>query len=66
MGIRDAALENQKRVHEQLYSEQAALGRVRQELQAAYQDGRVLFTKAEKQDQQLQQLKTDNRFENSG
>ena len=59
MGIRDAALGDQKRVHDELNSEQAVLGRTRQELQAAYQEGRLLYAKSEKQYQKITQLTAD-------
>ena len=59
-GIRDIALGDQKRVLEDLLSEKAAQGRTQQELQAAYQEGRILVAKTEKQDQQLLALKNEN------
>ena len=52
---------DQKRVHEEINSEKAALTLARQELQAAYHEGRLLYVKSEKQEEQNNKLTTDNK-----
>ena len=60
MSIRGAALGDQNRTHEELNSEHAALSRTRQEFQADYQEGRLLYAKSEKLEENNEQLTTEN------
>ena len=59
--LRDSAVGEQRQMKEEIHSEKAALTIAQQELQAAYQERRLLFDKAEKQEEQINKLINDNK-----
>ena len=59
--LRDSAVGEQRQMKEEIHSEKAALTIAKQELQAAYQEGRLIFAKAEKQEGQINKLADDNK-----
>ena len=59
--LRDSAVGEQRQMKEDIHSEKAALTIAKQELQAAYQEGRLLFTKSEKQEENINKLIDDNK-----
>ena len=59
--LRDLAVGEQRQMKEEIHSEKAALTIAKQELQAAYQEGRLLYTKSEKQEENINKLLEDNK-----
>ena len=59
--LRDAAVGEQRQMKDEIHLEKAALTIAKQELQAAYQEGRLLFAKAEKQEEHINKLTNDNK-----
>ncbi len=54
--LRDSAVGEQRQMKEEIHSEKAALTMAKQELQAAYQEGRLLYAKSEKQEENINKL----------
>ena len=62
--LRDSSLTEARQMKEELSSEKAEMTIAQQQLKAAYQEGRLLFVKVEKQEAQITKLIEDNKAAN--
>ncbi len=59
--LRDSAIGEGRQMKEEIHSEKAALTIANQKLQSAYQEGRLIYVKSEKQEEQINKLIEDNK-----